>query len=367
MIIGVFSPTLYRIGGSELVAINMINALKQEGYKVIVSTNKKIDQTKMTRFYGKNVTIDAQIVFPFHLFPPYNCYNVYTIALQSYVLKLKCDVLIDAYAFSPFPWVDIIYFQGSSLLRRLFNPSMRNIFFLPYFSLLRSIKSLNEKIMFANSEFSVKVLMESFQNKGISPHVLYPPVATKFFGFSNFNLNKPRDDVSITVSRISPEKRLELIPHIAKLTDENISFVIVGSCQSKETYDSIRRLIKKLGVTKRVMVLADISQKGLRNLLWNSKVYLHTMKDEAFGISIVEAMASGCIPIVHDSGGPREFVPEYLRYKSTQEAAMRIEKAISEWSPEKAERMSKIASRFGEEEFSKKFTNIVNSYIKEAK
>jgi glycosyltransferase involved in cell wall biosynthesis len=365
LIIGIFSPTLYRIGGAELVAISMTNALKQQGYKVIVSTTRKLNRTKMRTIFGSDVNFDAQMVFPFHLFPPYDHFNVYTIALQSYALRLKCDVLVDAYAISPFPWTDVIYFQGSSLLRSLSDRSVRSIFFLPYFNLLRSVKSLNKKIVFTNSEFTRRVLMEVFRNETISPLVLYPPVATKFFGFNNSDLNKPREDTSITVSRISPEKRLELIPHIAKLTAKNISFIIVGSCQSKETYYSILKLAKKLKVDKRVKVLIGISQRELRNLLLNSKVYLHTMKDEAFGISIVESMASGCTPIVHDSGGPKEFVPEHLRYKSAEEAAMKTEKAISEWSPEKAQRVSEIASRFNEEEFSKRFTSVVNSYIKE--
>jgi glycosyltransferase involved in cell wall biosynthesis len=51
-------------------------------------------------------------------------------------------------------------------------------------------------------------------------------------------------------------------------------------------------------------------------------------------VSIVEAMASGCIPIVHNSGGPREFVPHRLRFDTLEEAATKIEKAILQWTPQ---------------------------------
>ena len=67
--------------------------------------------------------------------------------------------------------------------------------------------------------------------------------------------------------------------------------------------------------------------------MWESKVYLHTYVNEAFGISIVEAIAAGCVLIVHNSGGPREFVTEHLRYETTQEAVKAIEKAVDQWSP----------------------------------
>ena len=36
-----------------------------------------------------------------------------------------------------------------------------------------------------------------------------------------------------------------------------------------------------------------------------SKVAIHTMKEEHFGISIVEMMAAGLVTIAHASGGPQ--------------------------------------------------------------
>jgi len=59
-------------------------------------------------------------------------------------------------------------------------------------------------------------------------------------------------------------------------------------------------------------------------ILGISKVYLHPMKYEHFGMAIVEAMASGVIPVVHKSGGPWTDIVEYGKYgfgfKSIDEA-----------------------------------------------
>ena len=79
-------------------------------------------------------------------------------------------------------------------------------------------------------------------------------------------------------------------------------------------------------------------------------------------ISIVEAMAMGCIPIVHNSGGVKEYVPTDYRYENIHDAAQKIEKTIHEWSPSKAQQMIKIAERFNEENFSKGFMKLFKQY-----
>ena len=43
--------------------------------------------------------------------------------------------------------------------------------------------------------------------------------------------------------------------------------------------------------------------------------YVHCAENEHFGITIVEAMAAGCVPIVHDSGGPREIVIDKVGFR----------------------------------------------------
>jgi len=72
--------------------------------------------------------------------------------------------------------------------------------------------------------------------------------------------------------------------------------------------------------------------------------------------------ARGCIPIVHDSGGPKEFIPTDYRYKNITEAIQKIEKYIREWSPSKTKEIRKITEKFNEDKFSKEFLRILRQY-----
>ena len=87
------------------------------------------------------------------------------------------------------------------------------------------------------------------------------------------------------------------------------------------------------------------------------------MEGEHFGISIVEAMALGCVPIVHNSGGMKEFVPAKYRYQTPMEAAQKISQEIAEWTPDKAEQVKTIADRFSTAHFSENFMRLYTKFF----
>jgi glycosyltransferase involved in cell wall biosynthesis len=80
-------------------------------------------------------------------------------------------------------------------------------------------------------------------------------------------------------------------------------------------------------------------------------------------MSIAEGMASGCIPIVHDSGGPREMTDKNLRFKTIEEAANKINYTITQWSTGESSEMASNATVFSSTHFSNKFTESFNKYI----
>ena len=73
-------------------------------------------------------------------------------------------------------------------------------------------------------------------------------------------------------------------------------------------------------------------------------------------------MALGCLPVVHNSGGMKEFVPEQYRYETMKEAAGKVVDAINNWSPDKTEEVTQIASQFSLSNFSRRFMALFNDY-----
>jgi len=108
-----------------------------------------------------------------------------------------------------------------------------------------------------------------------------------------------------------------------------LKFKICGAADTqlqKIVLDGIKRKAAEIGLSN-VEFHSNLSTSDLKKLLHSSKYFLHTMKNEDFGIAVCEAIASGCIPIVHDSGGPREIVTNrVLRFTTIQEAVNIIRK-----------------------------------------
>jgi glycosyltransferase involved in cell wall biosynthesis len=121
-----------------------------------------------------------------------------------------------------------------------------------------------------------------------------------------------------------------------------------------------------MGLTDRVKFYPNAPAEQKVDLLKKAKLYLHTMEGEHFGISIVEAMALGCLPIVHDSGGMREFVPAQYRYTSIEQAAKKVSTEINGWTFNKAQEMNEIASQFSIQKFSEHFMEYFKAYYANA-
>ena len=327
---------------------------------MIVLTDEEIDQVKFKRTFGQKLYVDGEIVFPFRFFRRGDPHNIYTNAISSLILKSKCRITIDTFTCALLPGIDVTYvhyplFKQSELIGHSMSsgaiPHLKTaLYYLLYNQYQKKTKNKENRVILANSGFTSKAIREELDRDSF---ILYPPVSSFFLQTLASKVILQKKDQVVTISRLAPEKNLERIPMIAKLT-QRAKFIIIGNRQNQEVQSKIAELIRYMNVDNKVKILVDAPKEQLRKILLNSKVYLHTAINEHFGISIIEAMACGCIPIVHDSGGPREFIPPHLRYTNPQEAAVKIEQAILDWSPKIAQRMREIASRFSEDAFSEK-------------
>jgi glycosyltransferase involved in cell wall biosynthesis len=154
-------------------------------------------------------------------------------------------------------------------------------------------------------------------------------------------------------------------------------FVVVGIAdkESKQCLKELSEKIEKLGVQKRVHIFRNKRYEFTLSALSTAKIYLHTQSTEAFGMSIVESMAAGCIPIVPRTGGPWIDILDCqegqygFSYRSSSEAAAKIKLLLDDESLR-----SKVSVRaiersmvFDSSAFEKKLLNVVEAVLSRSK
>lgn len=343
-------------GGKELVAISIIECLRRLGFRTILVCGKKVDETSIKRDFGVHIHVDKELVVPIWT---RNIQTYFEFVLPS-IAKPFCDFLINPFTSDILPWVDVTYVHYPKPLL-VIKKTNRHEFWNYYYKLYQSLERTlgfraSHKLILANSFFTADAVKKVF---GINPNVIYPPVNLK--NLLNLKSNVRKKNLVLTISRFSSEKSLQQIPRIARRISAN--FIILGSLYSQTSYRRISSLVKKYGVQDKVILVTNAPWSMKMELLQKAKVYFHTMPFEHFGISIVEGMAAGCIPVVHDSGGPKEFVPSKWRYTDEEGAVQKIQQALHSWSPSIAKDMKIMAYRFREERFQNEFSKALRSYL----
>jgi glycosyltransferase involved in cell wall biosynthesis len=170
---------------------------------------------------------------------------------------------------------------------------------------------------------------------------------------SNMVSARAKRNLVVTVGRAIPAKRLELFWKVASLCpDYEFAMLLTQDPGLLEYSESLSRGSPVNGRT-----IFNPPKETYHRLLGEAKVYLHLMKGEHFGITIVEAMSASCVPVVHDSGGPKEIVDEEtgFRWRSIEDVPGMIKEAM-EISPSPACRLRAEDFRF--ERFEKKLSEI---------
>jgi glycosyltransferase involved in cell wall biosynthesis len=147
----------------------------------------------------------------------------------------------------------------------------------------------------------------------------------------------------VTAGRAAPEKRLDLFWSVARRCPD-FEFVMLLTSNSYDREYSLK-LVREC--PKNGKIVFDPPKAAYDRVLGEAKVYLHLMQGEHFGITIVEAMSAGCVPIVHDSGGPRETVNDRtgFRWQTEKEIPGMVEAAIGNSPSTAAEERAQLFNR----------------------
>jgi glycosyltransferase involved in cell wall biosynthesis len=339
-------PSLNRGGGAEKVCLTTVRTLVKKGYRVTLATVDKTDWPFLRERFGEISSPNKE----FYLLEKMTVKGKFSqaaLTLSCYLpelffLKMKAEheVLVNTYGDLVDSIADISYINAVPLRVAHHYPESgfsssavwRTITQGYGFSLSVADRIFVNNILLANSRFTQHVMKKHLRRHS---KVVYPPVDTEKFRLLAAKKAK-RENLVAVVSRLRLGKQLELVPKIARLARKG-RFVILGLADeaSQDAIDSLTRTIKSLGVEDRVELLVNRSFRELAGVLASAKVFLSSQRFEAFGMAVVESMASGCVPVVPRDGGPWFDILDQNQgkygysYRTIEEAAKEVQMLLT--------------------------------------
>ena len=227
---------------------------------------------------------------------------------------------------------------------------------MPYYKLSQKFldQIANKNIhLIANSKFIHDSLQKKF---GKDSAIIHPPVE-----LSEFTQSIPKKKKIITISRYSQEKHLEFAIDVMK--DLDVSYTIMGNTKTRTNEIYYEQLTKKISEVKNktIALLKNMARKKIVDDLLESKTYFHA-SPETFGISVIESMASGCVPIVPNNSAHMETVPiEELRFEqnSIKDAQDKIQKALLGDYDKHIEFLKESSKKYDKVYFKKKIVDYI--------
>jgi alpha-1,2-mannosyltransferase len=330
-------------GGAERLTLLTMHALCQKGVNFDLTTSVKPNMIKLENAYGNKIasivnklekvnileSLDEAVINRIIEKGNYDItINTHGDTLPYYHYSLSKN---NAITYCHFPSAK--YHIDSENLEYLRDIKISGFTQLPDIDYLEN----KEAIIFVETEYTRKAIFNAFY---IDAKILYPPVDVETFQKIASKSNHRREDMILVISRIAPDKQIENAIEVARLIRRRgigKGMIIAGNLHDYDNryYQQLKKMIADYGLSDFVSLQTNISFRKLVELMQLAKVYFHPRIDEHFGISIVEAMASGLVPIVSDIGGHTEFVPPKYHFHTLGHAADLMALAFEEKNSER--------------------------------
>ncbi len=265
--------------------------------------------------------------------------------------------------------MDMFFYQCDGSI--FFAPAKNNILLIqspahaPQFNFLNKLKSLTWQKIVCNSEFTASFVKN---NLWVHPHLLNPaimPVAPL-----------PKKNIILAIGRFFPhlhsKKQEVLIEVFKKLNPDSYRLVLAGAVAESDT-----EYLHKLKEQARDfpidfyenVTLAKINELyGEAKIFWHAAGYgadlqKHPERAEHFGISTLEAISSGCIPLVFKAGGQTEILGDHdeFYWETKEELVNKTSELINneELITKNIKKITDLPQKYSFENFKKKLHEIL--------
>ncbi len=319
---------------------------------------RKINYVAISFAKPYDKSIPSVYTLPFHL-PKLDKYQ----RLLTYhtAKKVKPDLYLNASGV-PIPLSEIaphVIYAGAPSIANLPSKYTRSLFWklylLPFRLVINKIKDEGKRAkIIANSRYSAKAIAEVYEIN--EPKVIYPPVDVEYFQRA-YNEEK-RENFFVTIGRIERGKMLE--NSILLAAKSGVKGVIIGSLNERDYLNKLIKLKRELNAE--IEIVTNLPREELLKVLSKAKVYFHATIGEHFGIPVIEAMASGVIPIVPKESGAYEVVPEFS-YSDIEEAVTLLKSLLENENIGLRREMKNRALNFSKENFKRNILSEISSII----
>ncbi len=307
MKIVIFHNFMDNIGGAEIVTLILAKELGADVYSTVTNQEniKRMGfdtEVKTIGWIPKNAPFRQQLAsLRFRFLNVSKQYDFFIIAGDwaiSGAVNHKPNLY---YVHSPIRelWDKYEYARENIVPSKIFPGLIKQIFdvWVHYNRYLNKKYVAHAEKLVCNSE-NVKQRIKKYLNR--ESDVIYPPVETSKYHFGKTG------DYWLSVNRIVPPKRIELqIQAFKELPSEKL--IIVGAYENTTHIVKYKKHIENIMI-KNVTLLSHVHSNELVELYANCKGFITTSLDEDFGLTAVEAMASGKPVIAPNSGGYKETV-----------------------------------------------------------
>jgi alpha-1,3-mannosyltransferase len=288
-----FSPA---IGGMELFVENLMEAQLKIGYQTDVLTLNRV-------FYDKEVTLSSK-----ECRQNYNIFRIPFVGSKKYPIAIEALHYFDEYDLIHVHGVDffidfiaslkfvhkkkIVLSTHGGYFHTNFAKTLKSVFFNTVTRM--TLKSVDAVIADSQPDYDI------FSRIYRDIKLIENGVDTKFY--SN-NDNNRKEDYLLFVGRLATNKRVDLLLETLVIVKEHIpevKLVIVGPDDSN-LFGSYHNIIEKNGLWNNVQFLGEVSKEKLREVVQKAKIFVSASSYEGFGISLIESMAAGTVPVVQNN------------------------------------------------------------------
>ncbi len=283
----IYNPYLDTLGGGERYTMAVANVLSKMGYIVDVGWTGADVKRKLEQRFGLKLK-EINFIDNINRGDGYDvCFWVSDGSIP--LLRARVNLL-----HFQFPFTNV---KGKTLLNRM--------------------KLQRIKTVVCNSKFTKSFIDKEY---GVGSEVVYPPV-----DINNFK-PKRKKNIILSVGRFSQltqAKRQDvLVRAFKKIFDSGYKdweLILAGGVEVG--VDDYVEDLEKSAKGYPIRIIKSPSFKEVVNLYGISKIFwsaagfgvnekLNPKKVEHFGITVVEAMSAGCIPVVYKAGGHKEIVQD---------------------------------------------------------